>query len=106
LLCTDLRGVVFMSKMDYQLHRRMQEMFCPNESRHQAKQEYKEMIVKEATHNRTVGIHSHKTYSTYKQTNIELSKYMKKEHKDIKDIRQVKVEHVIEKVEKNGMHIS
>jgi len=93
------RGVVIMarmSKMDYQLHCRMQEMFCPNESRHQAKQEYKDMMGKEATHNRTIGIHSFKSYDAYKQTSIEFSKYMKKEHKDIKDVRQVKMEHVVE----------
>ncbi len=99
LLCTDLRGVVFMarmSKMDYQLHCRMQQMFCPNESRHQAKQEYKDMMGNEATHNRTVGIHSFKTYDAYKQTSIDFSKYMKKEHKEIKDVRQVKEEHVVE----------
>lgn len=85
-----------MSKMDYQLHCRMQEMFWPNESRHQAKQEYKDMMRNETTYNRTVGIHSYKTYSAYKQTSIEFSKYMKKEHKGIKDVRQVKVEHVVE----------
>ncbi|WZL80747.1 site-specific integrase [Vallitaleaceae bacterium 9-2] len=85
-----------MSKMDYQLYCRMQEMFCPNESRHQAKQEYKDMMGKEETHNRTVGIHSFKTYDAYKQTSIEFSKYMKKEYKDIKDVRQVKEEHVVE----------
>lgn len=75
---------------------RMQEMFCPNESRHQAKQEYKDMMGKDATHNRTIRIHSYKTYNAYKQTSVEFSKYMKKEHKDIKDVRQVKEEHVVE----------
>ncbi len=37
------RGVVIMARMslmDYQMHCRMQEIFCPNESRHQAKQEF------------------------------------------------------------------
>ncbi len=84
-----------MSKMDYQLHCRMQKMFCPSESRHQAKQEYKEMMNGD-THNRTIGIHSYKTYDAYKQTSIEFVRYIRKEHKDIKDVCQVKEEHVVE----------
>lgn len=85
-----------MSKMDYQLHCRMQEMFCPNVSRHQAKTEYKEMMGNKATHNRTIGIHSYKTYDAYKQTSIEFVRYMRNEHKDIKDINQIKENHVID----------
>ena len=61
----------------------MQQMFCPNVSRHQAKQEYKEMMGTKETHNKTVSIHSHKTYDAYKQTSKEFVRYMKKEYKDI-----------------------
>ena len=85
-----------MSKMDYQLHCRMQEMFCPNVSRHQAKTEYKEMMGNKATNNRTIGIHSYKTYDAYKQTSIEFIRYIRNEHKDIKDINQIKENHVID----------
>lgn len=85
-----------MSKMDYQLHCRMQEMFCPSISRHNAKAEYKEMMGDKATHNRTIGIHSYKTYDAYKQTSIEFVRFLRSEHKDIKDIGQIKEEHVVE----------
>lgn len=47
-----------MSKMDYQMHLRMEQMKCIGESRNQAKQEYKEMLhIGEHANNRTVGIH-------------------------------------------------
>lgn len=85
-----------MSKMDYQLYCRMQDMFQPGVSRHEAKQEYKDMMGTNKTHNRTIGIHSYKTYDAYKQTSIEFSRYMKNNHKDIKDISYVKQEHVID----------
>ncbi len=60
--------MVRMRKLDYQLHCRMEEMFQPGESRHQAKYEYKNMVVKGTTYNRTIAIYSHKTYDAYKQT--------------------------------------
>jgi len=87
-----------MSKIDYQLYCRMQEMFTPNESRHEAKKQYREMMGNKDTHNRTVGIHSYKTYDAYKQTSIEFVRYIRKEHKEVKDVKQIKEEHIIEYV--------
>ncbi len=68
-----LKGVGIMarmSKMDYQMHCRMQMMLNVNKSRHQAKKKYKEMMGKNES-NRMIGIHSHLTYDAYKQTIIE-----------------------------------
>ncbi len=92
------KGVIFMarmSKMDYQMHCRMEEMKCIYESRHQAKKEYKEMMGKNES-NRTIGIHSHLTYDAYKQTSIEFIRYIRSEYKDVKDISQIEKEHVVE----------
>ena len=86
-----------MRKLDYQMHLRMEQMKCIGESRHEAKREYKEMLhTGDHANNKTVGIHSYKTYDAYKQTSIEFSRFMKEKHKDVKDIAQVKEEHVIE----------
>jgi integrase len=86
-----------MSKMDYQMHLRMEQMKNIGESRHQAKQEYKEMLhIGEHANNRTVGIHSYKTYTAYKQTSMAFIKYMRNDHKEVKDITDIKREHVIE----------
>lgn len=94
------KGGIFMARMrklDYQMHLRMEQMKCIGESRHQAKHEYKEMLhVGEHANNKTIGIHSYKTYDAYKQTSIEFSRYMKTNHKDVKDISQVKEVHAVE----------
>lgn len=84
-----------MTKMDYQMHCRMEEMKCIDESRHQAKKEYKEMMGKNNA-NRTMGIHSYKTYDAYKQTSIEFIRYTRSENKDLKDISHIKKEHVVD----------
>lgn len=84
-----------MSKLDYQMHLRMEAMKCIGESRHQAKKEYKEMMGKNSS-NRTMGIHSHLTYDAYKQTSIEFIRYIRCNYKEIKDVDQIKEEHVIE----------
>lgn len=90
-----------MSKMDYQMHLRMEQMKNIGESRHQAKQEYKEMLhVGEHANNRTVGIHSYKTYTAYKQTSMAFIKYIRNDHKEVKDIADIKREHVIEYLQK------
>lgn len=83
-----------MTKLDYQMHLRMESMKCICESRHQAKQEYKEMMGKNSS-NRTMGIHSHLTYDAYKQTSIEFIRYLRSNYKDIKYVEQVKEEHVV-----------
>lgn len=50
----------------------------------------------EHANNRTVGIHSYKTYTAYKQTSMAFIKYMRNDHKEVKDIVDIKREHVIE----------
>ncbi|MCH4891400.1 hypothetical protein EZV73_27770 [Acidaminobacter sp. JC074] len=82
-----------MSKMDYQMHLRMEQMKCIGESRHNSKKEYMEMMGNHYS-NRTMGIHSHLSYDAIKQTSIEFIGHLRKEYKDIKDISQIKKEHV------------
>lgn len=84
-----------MSKMDYQLHLRMEQMKCIGESRHDAKKDYKDMMGKNAS-NRTMGIHSYSSYDAIKQTSIEFVRHLRNEYKNIKDISQIKKEHVEE----------
>lgn len=84
-----------MLKIDYQMHCRMEKMKCIDESRHQAKKEYKEMMGKNEA-NITIGINSYKTYDAYKQTSIELIRYIRSEFKDVKDISEFKKEHGVD----------
>jgi len=84
-----------MSKIDYQMHSRMEQMKCLGESRHDAKKEYKEMMGKNPS-NRTMGIHAHLSYDALKQSSIEFIRHLKVEHKSIKDVSQIKKEHVEE----------
>ena len=82
-----------MSKMDYQIHLRMEQMKCIGESRHDAKKEYKEMRGKNPS-NRTMGIHSHLFYYALKQTSVEFIRHIRTGNKDVKDVSQIKKEHV------------
>lgn len=84
-----------MSKIDYQMHLRMEQMKRIGESRHSVKKEYKEMMGKNSS-NRTMGIHSHLSYDATKQTSIEFDGHLRNEYKDIKDVSQIKKEHVVE----------
>jgi len=84
-----------ISKLDYQLHQRMELLNCIGESRHICKKEYKEMMGKNPS-NRTMGIHSYSSYDAIKQTSIEFVRHLRKEYKDIKDVSQIKKEHVVE----------
>lgn len=84
-----------MSKIDYQMHCRMEKMKCIGESRDIAKKEYKEMMGKNPS-NRTMGIHSFLSYDAIKQTSIEFIRHLKIEYKSIKDISQIKKDHVEE----------
>ena len=77
------------------MHCRMEEMKCIDVSRHQAKKEYKEMMGKNNA-NRTMGIHSYKTYDAYKQTSIEFIRHLRSENKDLKNISQIKKEHIVD----------
>lgn len=82
-----------MTKVDYQLHQRMEQLKCIGESRHNSKKEYKEMMGKNYS-NRTMGIHSHLSYDAIRQTSIEFVRHIRNEYKDIKDVSQIKKEHV------------
>jgi hypothetical protein len=84
-----------MSKIDYQMHCRMEQMKCIGESRDDAKKEYKEMMGKNPS-NRTMGIHSFLSYDAIKQTSIEFTRYLKVKDKSIKDVSHIKKEHVEE----------
>ena len=47
MILKNIEEVIFMarvSKPEYQMYNRMEEMKCTNESRHEVKKEYKEMI--------------------------------------------------------------
>ena len=81
------------SKIDYQMHCRMEQMKCICESRDDAKKEYKEMMGKNPS-NRTMGIHSYLSYDALKQTSIEFTRYLKVKDKSIKEVSQIKKEHV------------
>ena len=61
------------------------------ESRHQAKQEAKEMGYKQ---NATVGIHSSATFNTYKSSCKQFVKWAKDTGQNIKNIEDVKEEHI------------
>ncbi len=78
----------------YQVSQRMQSMGCFGESRHTAKEEYKEMVGHDRTHNKTVGIHSHSTYNTYKASVNQFTKWAKEEGIRLRNIEDVKEEHI------------
>jgi len=77
-----------MTYLDYQMHERMEQMKCIGESRHQAKAEYAE-IYGENQRNKTIGIHSYKSYETHKQTSKEFILFVRQNYKDIKDVNQI-----------------
>ena len=70
----------------------MKEMNCIGESRHQSKQEARENLGYE--HNKTVGIHSYKTFDTYKSSCKQFTNYLKENHKGIKNIEDIKESHI------------
>ena len=84
-----------MTYLDYQMHQRMEQMKAIGESRHVAKEEYRQMIDGNSN-NKTLGIHSFNTYSAYKQTSTEFIKYIRQNHNEIKNIGQISREHIIE----------
>lgn len=80
--------------LNNQVHQRMEQMKCMGESRHQAKQEYKEMIGHNQTHNKTVGIHSYSTYEAYKSSCKAFTSFLKENCKEVKNISDVDDAHV------------
>ena len=70
----------------------MKEMNCIGESRHQAKKEARENLGYE--HNKTVGIHSYKTFDTQKSSCKQFTSYLKENYKDVRNIEDIKESHV------------
>lgn len=78
--------------LNHQFHERMQALNCIGESRHLAKQEYKQYCKDHGmpyNPSKTAGIHSYNTYETYKQTSKEFCSWLKQQHPDIKNIQGV-----------------
>ena len=80
--------------LNHQINARMKEMNCIGESRHQAKQEARENLGYK--HNKTVGIHSYKSFDTYKSSCKQFVKWIKETDQSIKNIEDVKAEHIRE----------
>lgn len=80
--------------LNYQLHQRMEQMKCLGESRHQAKAEYKQMVGHNKTHNKTVGMHSHKTYDAYKSSCKVFTNFLKEQCQEVKNINDIDDAHV------------
>ncbi|MBQ8997212.1 MAG: site-specific integrase [Clostridium sp.] len=79
---------------NHQVHQRMEQLKCFGESRHQAKQEYEQMIGTKNANNRTVGIHSYNTYDAYKSSLKSFSSWAKDENIKFKKLDDVKEEHI------------
>lgn len=78
--------------LNYQLHERMQALNCIGESRHQAKEEYRQYCqTNKIAYNptKTVGIHSYNTYESYKQTSKEFTAWIKLRYPQIKKIDSI-----------------
>ena len=79
---------------NHQINVRMKEMTCFGESRHQAKEEYKEMMGTNNANNRTVGIHSYNTFEAYKSSLKSFSTWAKDEGIKFKKLDDVKENHI------------
>lgn len=80
--------------LNRQINERMKSMDCIGQSRHQAKEEAR--IELGYKNNRTVGIHSHKTFDAYKSSCKQFTMWAKEENKGIRNIEDVKEEHIRE----------
>lgn len=79
------------SSLKFQLHERMQNLVCFGQSKHIAKQEYKQYCKEnniKYNPTKTVGIHSINTYNSYKQTSEIFEKWLKT-NTDIKRLDDV-----------------
>ena len=79
--------------LNYQINQRMREMDRIGESRYQAKKDYKENI-EENKQGKTVGIHSYKTFGTYKSSIKQFVSWAKETEQGIRNIEDVKEEHI------------
>lgn len=95
------------SSLKFQLHQRMQGLVSFGESKHQAKQEYKQYCQEnniKYNPSKTVGIHSINTYNSYKQTSENFEKWIKSNTniKKIDDIDKPTVIKFLQERQENG----
>ncbi len=81
--------------LNYQINQRMKEMERFGESRYEAKKDYKSNI-EDNKQGKTVGIHSYKTFETYKSSCKQFVNWAKENNKGIRNIEDVKAEHIKE----------
>jgi hypothetical protein len=80
--------------LNRQINERMKSMDCIGQSRHLAKEEAREELGYK--NNRTVGIHSHRTFDAYKSTCKQFTMWAKDMDKGIRNIEDVREEHIKE----------
>lgn len=85
--------------LNHQIYKRFESLECFGESRHQAKKEYREMMGGQHQNNTTIGIHNYNTYRNYKQTSEQFVKWLKDENKGVRNIEDIKREHIIEYIQ-------
>lgn len=78
--------------LNHQINQRMKELSCIGESRQIAKEEARNELG--YNHNRTVGIHSYKTFDAYKSTCKQFVNWAKETEQGIRNIEDVKEEHI------------
>ena len=79
--------------LNHQINQRMIKMEKFGESRYEAKKDYRENI-EDNKQGKTVGMHSYGTFGTYKSSCKQFVKWAKEYDKDIKNIEDVKEEHI------------
>ena len=79
--------------LSYQINQRMQEMGKFGDSRYEAKKDYNNNV-EGNNKGKTLGIHSYKTFETYKSSCKQFTKYLKEEHPKDRNIEDVKEEHI------------
>jgi hypothetical protein len=75
-----------------QLHERINDLLKIGESKHQAKQEYRQYCLEnniKINPAKTVGIHSIKTADAYRQTANEFGEWLKTNHREIKNLEEI-----------------
>jgi site-specific recombinase XerC len=83
----------------YQFNQRMKELDRIGESKHEAKQNYRQAC--ERAHvpwnpAKADGIFAHKTWDAYKQSSMQFGAWLKETHREIKKINQIERSHVKE----------
>ena len=79
--------------LNYQINQRMKDMERIGESRYEAKKDYRENIEDNKT-GKTLGIHSYRTFETYKSSCKGFVNWAKETEQGIRNIEDVKEEHI------------